>query len=159
MPNNSNQYAITIAHKQAIALSTYAIILEVDIMSLHTGIITDFVIGDDLIIDRTITGLSEGVIITTAWFTVKRKVTDVDDDALIMKEINAANIADIGWIEDTGTDGEALIHFYITPEETGTLQPYSNYRYGIKLLLGNGIINTPESGIITALAAIKQGIG
>lgn len=126
-------------------------------MTVIDGRIDDFVAGDDLEIERTITSIPDGIILDTAWFMVKRKFTDSDTDALIMKTITVTDTAEIGWIEDTGVDGDGLIRFYITPDETAILTPLSEYQYSIKLKFDNDKLNTPERGVMVAEPAVKTG--
>ncbi len=124
---------------------------------ISDGRIEDFVTGDDLEIERTITAVPSGTIIETAWFMVKRKFTDVDDDAIISKLINDTNQIGIGWIQDTGSDTTGLVRFYLTPADTSILTALSEYPYSIKLKFSNGKVNTPELGVIVAFPAVKQG--
>jgi hypothetical protein len=126
-------------------------------MTITDGRIDDFVSGDDLEIERSITSIPDGVIISTAWFMVKRKFSDTDAHALISKTITATNTVNVGWIEDTGIDGDGLIRFYLTAAETVLLTPLSEYQYSIKLKLDNDKVNTPERGVIVAEPAVKQG--
>ena len=126
-------------------------------MTVSNGRIDDFVAGDDLEVERMITAIPEGITITTAWLMVKRKYTDSDVKAIISKTITSNNTAGIGWIEDTGATGEGTLRFYLTPEDTALLNPLSEYPYSIKIKLSNGIVNTPEVGIITSIPAVKQG--
>jgi|SwirhirootsSR3_FD_contig_41_13080324_length_1798_multi_3_in_0_out_0_3 hypothetical protein len=126
-------------------------------MTTVDGRIDDFVANDDLEIERTISSIPDGITIDTAWFMVKRKFTDSDDAALISKTISPSNTADVGWIEDIGTDGEGLIRFYLTQAETALLTPFSEYQYSIKLLLNNDKVNTPERGVMIAEPAVKRG--
>lgn len=126
-------------------------------MTIANGRIDDFVAGDDLEIERTISSIPEGISIDAAWFMVKRKFTDSDANALISKDITVANNANEGWIEDNGTDGDGLIRFYISQAETALLTPLSEYQYSIKIRLDNGKVNTPEVGVIIATPAVKTG--
>lgn len=126
-------------------------------MTIIDGKINDFVSGDDLEIERSITSIPEGISIDTAWFMVKRKFTDPDIKAIISKTITASNTTDVGWIEDVGTDGDGLLRFYLTRAETAILTPLSEYQYSIKIKLDNDKVNTPERGIIIAEPAVKQG--
>jgi len=126
-------------------------------MTTTEGRIDDFVAGDDLEIERTISSIPSGILIQTAWFMVKRKFEDSDATALISKTITVINTASIGWIEDTGADGIGLIRFYITQTETALLTPFSEYQYSIKIKLDNGKVNTPERGVMIAEPAVKKG--
>lgn len=126
-------------------------------MTTTDGIINDFVNGDDLEIERSITSIPTGVLLEAAWFMVKRKYSDSDADALISKTINTVETAGVGWIEDTGVDGTGLIHFFLTPDDTILLTALSEYPYSIKIKLNNDKFNTPELGVIVASPAVKQG--
>lgn len=126
-------------------------------MTIADGRIDDFVAGDDLEIERSINSIPEGISIDTAWFMVKRKFTDSDAAAIISKTITASNLANVGWVEDVGTDGDGLIRFYLTQAETAILTAFSEYQYSIKIKLDNGKVNTPERGVIIAEPAVKKG--
>jgi hypothetical protein len=126
-------------------------------MMITDGLINDFVAGDDLEIERIISLIPTGILIETAWFMVKRKFSDPDINALISKTITSSNTPNVGWIEDTGTDGEGLIRFYLTQADTALLTPLSEYQYSIKLKLNNTKVNTPERGQIIAEPAVKKG--
>ena len=127
-------------------------------MTIANGRIDDFVNGDDLEIERTITGVPSGILVERAWFMVKHKYTDIDDDAIISKLATSINTADQGWVADDGSgDGEATIRFYLTPADTELLYAYSEYPYSIKVKLDNDRVNTPELGLIVAYPWVKQG--
>lgn len=126
-------------------------------MTVSDGRIDSFVTGDDLEIERTIQEIPLGLTVTTAWFMVKRKYSDTDSQAIITKTITSVDTSGVGWIEDAGADGEALIHFYLVPAETSLLTALSEYPYSIKVKFNNGKVNTPETGKIVAIPAIKQG--
>ncbi len=126
-------------------------------MTVADGRIDDFVAGDALEIQRTITAVPSGIIMDTAWFTVKRKYTDDDADAIISKLATDTNDDNEGWIEDVGADGTGTIRFYLSPEETELLTAYSEYPYSIKIKFSNGKPNTPELGVIVAYPTVRQG--
>lgn len=126
-------------------------------MTIADGRIDDFVAGDDLEIERSISSIPEGISIDTAWFMVKRKFTDSDAAAIISKTITPSNTINVGWIEDIGTDGDGLLRFYLTQADTAILTPFSEYQYSIKLKLDNGKVNTPERGVMIAEPAVKKG--
>lgn len=120
------------------------------------GVITDFVAGDDFTIERTLTPVPSGQTITNAWFTVKRKVTDIDAYAVIQKAITPILVTSIGQIDDTGIDGTGHIVLYLIAAETVLLTPYSEYHYDIQVKLSGGAISTPETGIIIAFPQITR---
>lgn len=119
-------------------------------MANFEGSITNFVAGDNLTLERTIT-LVSGSSISHAWFTVKRSYSDSDDDAIIQKAITTVTQSGIGVVDDSD-------HFiiYVLPAETALLTPYSNYRYDMQVRLNTGDISTQELGIITALPQVTQ---
>lgn len=128
-------------------------------MTIANGRIDDFVNGDDLEIERTITAIPSGVLIEFAWLMVKHNYNDLDSKAIISKIATGSNTIDQGWVFDTGLDdGEATVRFYLTPADTQLLYAYSEYPYSIKIKLNNGRINTPELGIIVAYPWVKQGV-
>lgn len=118
--------------------------------------IEDFVAFDDHEIQRTIGSIPSGTTLQTVWFTIKKKFTDLDSSAILTKTATSSQTAS-GWIEDTGADGTGLVHFYLTPAETGILVPYSEYPYSIKTRLVSGIVTTPETGLIIASPAVRRG--
>ncbi len=120
------------------------------------GTITNFVAGDDLSIERTITAIPTSTTISGAWFTVKRKYTDLDAGALIQKFITAIAEDDVGHIDDTGADGTGHLIFLLTPDDTILLTPLSEYKYDIQVRLDTGMINTPETGVIVAFPQVTR---
>jgi len=128
-------------------------------MTIANGRIDDFVNGDDLEIERTITSIPSGVMIEAAWFMVKRNYSDPDSKAIISKLATHSNTAGQGWIFDDGLDdSEATVRFYLTPADTELLYAYSEYPYSIKIKLDNERLNTPELGVIVAYPWVKQGV-
>lgn len=118
--------------------------------------INDFVNGDDLEIERTIT-IPSGTLISAAWFMVKRSVLHEDAQALISKSITTTTVSGVGVIQDTGiTDAIALLLFWLTPTDTNILTPFSEYPYSIKVALNNNKVYTPERGVIVADPAVKK---
>lgn len=125
-------------------------------MSSYGSIITDFVIGDDFTIERTITLVPSGQTLSTGWFTVKRKVTDTDAQAVFQKIITSSLVAGTGHIDDTGADGTGHIIFYLTADNTALLTPNSSYFFDIQIKLSGGAISTPETGTIIAFPQTTQ---
>lgn len=82
------------------------------------------------------------------WFTMKAKVTDTDDDAVIQKNITFAG----------GEDSSAGKGFLtLTSEETGVLVPGS-YVYDMQKVINETppVVSTVLSGRITILADVTQ---
>lgn len=125
-------------------------------MTVFNGTIDDFAIGDDLAIERTIESIPDSITLATAWFMVKRKLSDVDADALITKTITAVANND-GHISDTGIDGTGILTFYLTSIETALLTPLRDYKYSIKIKMSNDKVYTPEVGLLTAYPTVKLG--
>jgi hypothetical protein len=116
--------------------------------------IANFVAGDHLSIERTVTSVPNTTLISGAWFTIKRKYTDIDSGALVQKYITTSYEDGVGHIDDSGADGTGHLIFLLTPEDTVLLTPLSDYKYDIQIRLSTGMINTPESGIITAFPQV-----
>lgn len=119
-------------------------------MPNYSGVIDSFVVGDDLEIERNVSGIPTAQTITTAWLTIKRAFKHADSNAVIQKVITTTNDDTKGVILDNGASGTATIVFYLTPEETLLLNPYSSYVYDIQVETSAGKISTPEVGTITA---------
>lgn len=120
-------------------------------MTSYNTTLTDFVAGDDFTIERTVTALPSGVVLSKVWFTVKKKYTDTDSNALIQKAITTVNQPGIGIIDN-------INHFYIylSPTDTELLNPTSEYFYDIQLKLSDTSITTPEFGTIIALPQVTK---
>lgn len=125
-------------------------------MANYNGSITDFIRGDTLTVERTITLIPSGELLATAWFTIKRKYTDNDVNAVLQKVITSVDTATVGWIDDTGADGTGHILFYLTAANTALLNAFSEYKYDIQVKLSGGAIYTPESGTIVAFPQVTQ---
>lgn len=123
-------------------------------MPNYDATIADFVIGDTLSIERTITTVPSGTTIANAWLTIKRKYSDVDNSAIIQKAITPDLQATVGQIDDTGADGTGHLIFTLIPADTLLLAPLSAYKYDIQIKLSNGVISTPELGTITGLPQV-----
>ena len=120
--------------------------------------IANFVVGDHLSIERTIISVPSGTTIAAAWFTIKRRYADIDGNAIVQKAITTTPQTDIGYIDDTGGDGVAHLVFTLIPSDTIKLTPLSEYKYDIQVRLSDGLINTPESGIIVAFPQVTIAI-
>lgn len=119
--------------------------------------ITQFVEGDSLsirrTIDRTLSGLTTGVVVTKAWLTVKANEGDADP-GLVQKAITTTNQAGVGQIEDDGTgDVDIVLRFDLTPTNTLAISTTGRF-YDIQVLTDGGAIYTPEKGQIRAKAQV-----
>ena len=123
-----------------------------------TAKITDFVIGDNLsirrTIDRTLSNLPAGTIIILAWMTVKNKVTDTDLEAIFQKVITATEQTGIGKIENDGTgDVDPILRFDLGEADTRGIGIRAR-RYDIQIKTNTNQIYTPERGRITGCEEI-----
>lgn len=114
------------------------------------------VIGDDFRVRRTYTTLPPGVVITKAWFTVKRSEKQADVDALIRKVITIALTAD-GQITDADTAGGNLGMFFDPNKgETINAKPDLEYLYDVQVLVSDGKIHTLEKGTISFIRGVTD---
>jgi hypothetical protein len=121
-------------------------------MTNYSGRINNFVIGDHVTVQRDVT-VPSGVTVALAWLTVKRRYNDLDANALIQKRITISDVAGSGYISNAGpgsTSGTGTVKFYLLPDDTDNLTPYSNYIYDIQIKYTDNVIFTPELGVITA---------
>ena len=116
--------------------------------------IVDYVGGDDLRISRTYTELPEGVSINKGYLTIKRLATSDDADAILQKQISAAE-AVAGQITDASTTGGSIeLYFDLTGAETGALTPLVAYHYDVQIVSIAGAIYTCEKGVMV----MQQGV-
>ena len=107
--------------------------------------ISEFVVGDDLEIRRTITGLPAAI--ETAWLTIKREPSQ-EDDAVLEKEITTGDVPGTGQIEaagGVGVDGD--LRFDLVPADTRALGALE-WIHDIQIKLAGGKIYTVEIGTI-----------
>lgn len=118
--------------------------------------ITGKVAGDDLRIDRQYIDLPTGITITKAWFTVKRRKTDADADALIGPKEITTSLTNDGHITDAVSTSDLAIAMYfdLSQAETGALRPFHCYYYDVQVKTSAGAIYTCELGKIV----MQQGI-
>lgn len=118
-----------------------------------TGIISDFVAGDHLDIDRVISNVVPTQPLVKAWFTIKANKADPDTSALVQKVITTSDSAQ-GKITDDGlTDGQADVLFHLLPADTAQLSERICY-YDIQVLSQFGAIYTAELGVIRARSGV-----
>jgi hypothetical protein len=116
--------------------------------------IDNFVVGDDLKVDRTISNIPQDDTVVKAWFTVKRFSSQLDADALFQKSISTGYVQNQGQITDAGASGTASLFFELNAAVTSLLQAGVAYLFDIQVKTANGAIYTPESGTITGTAQI-----
>lgn len=113
-------------------------------MPTYSGEINNFVVGDDLDIERTISNIPTSQTITKAWLTVKE--TELGT-AVLTKEVTSVATSS-GVISDTGADTVGVVTFTLTAAETATLNPGNWLYYDIQVKTSGGKIYTPEKGRI-----------
>ena len=108
--------------------------------------ISGFVVGDDLEINRTITGLPSAI--ATAWLPVKREPTQEDGDAILSKTITTGDVPGTGQIETAGGPGvDGVLRFDLEPADTRALGALE-WIHDIQIELSNGALYTVEIGTI-----------
>lgn len=118
--------------------------------------ISDFFVGDNLDIEKDITDIPAGETLATAWFTVKRKPTDLDADAIMQKTITSGSSSS-GIITDIGIDGTGHVKFTLLPADTLLLAPNNEYLYDIQVETSAGKIFTKDYGKIIGHQQITIG--
>lgn len=113
------------------------------------GAITDFKVGDDVDITRTITSVPDGTTLAKAWLYVKATETDADGAAVIGKAITTSSVNGVGQITDTGADGTGEVFFQMTSAETAALVARRRYWYAVKVMLNTNKVATVEAGVLT----------
>lgn len=129
-------------------------------MPNFSGAISGFAVGDDIEVYRTITNIPTGESVDKAWLTVKASISDLDEAALIQKQITATLDNDEGIIADDGSLGTAILRFFLTSSNTSALgnpaRGTGSFPYDIQLKTSSGKIFTAEIGTITAVAQVTQ---
>ena len=123
-------------------------------MSDLSVVISGYVVGDNLEIRRTITGVASPIAI--AWLTVKRYSEEPDDDAIVSKQITIENSPGTGQIVnagDVGVDGD--LRFDLVPDDTRLLGALS-WIHDLQIKLDNGTIYTVEIGTIDLTTDIRK---
>lgn len=110
-------------------------------------------VGDSRTIIRNVPGVPTGMTITKAWFTIKENTSQLDNQALVFKEVTNVS-SSAGQITNTGGSGTGAVKFIINPVDSGKLTPLDEYEYGIKVLLSDGNAYTFEKGVWISQAAI-----
>lgn len=119
--------------------------------------IKNVVIGDELRIQRTYTGLPAGSIITKAWLTVKKKEKDPDASALFPSKVITASATSAGQITDADTTGGDLAMFFdLSKTDTGAAKPDLEYVYDVQVKRSSGEIHTLEKGTIIFIRGVTD---
>jgi hypothetical protein len=107
------------------------------------------VLGDDMEVVRTVTGLTSAQTISKAWLTVKQRYSQADADAALQLVITSVS-GDDGQITDIGTGATTgEVTFTIAGAHYDGLTAGVAYVYDIQLLLSDGVITTVEVDTVT----------
>ena len=123
-------------------------------MSDLSVVISGYVVGDDLEIRRTISGLPSPIAI--AWLTVKRYSEQEDTDAAVKKMITTTDVPGTGRIVEAGGVGvDADLRFDLVPADTRLLGALS-WIHDLQIELDNAKIYTVEIGTIDLTVDVRK---
>lgn len=123
-------------------------------MSTLTGTITGYVVGDNLEVRRTVTGLPAAL--AAAWLTIKRHAREADTAAVVKKIITTSNVPGTGHITTAGgVDVDGGLRFDLTQEDTTALGAAS-WVYDVQVKLTDGTVYTPEVGTVDLTADVTR---
>lgn len=125
-------------------------------MSDLSVVLSGYVVGDDLEIRRTITGLPSPIAI--AWLTVKRYSEQEDTDAAVEKMITTTDVPGTGRIVEAGGVGvDGDLRFDLVPDDTRLLGSQS-WIHDLQIKLDDGKIYTVEIGTIDLTIDVRKTI-
>lgn len=127
-------------------------------MSSYNTVISGFVVGDDVIIIRTVENIPSGQVLNKSWFTVKTRYTDDDAHAIYQKIISASVDAIQGQITNIGASGTSSLSFLLNASDTILMRPDAEYFYDIQIKTSADKIRTHERGVIVALAGVTSAL-
>lgn len=87
-------------------------------------------------LEFTVHGIPYNTTIAKAYFVLKRKLSDADDDALLTKTVQLVAGAD-GRIVNAGERGTGKVRFEIDPADLDECALSTLYTYTIKIILSN----------------------
>lgn len=123
-------------------------------MSDLSVVISGYVVGDDLEIRRTITGLPSPI--TKAWLTVKRYTEEEDENAVVTKTITTTDNPGTGHIVNAGgVDVDGDLRFDLVPTDTRLLGAQS-WIHDLQMELQGGKIYTVEVGTIDLTTDVRK---
>lgn len=109
--------------------------------------------GSSTSYDCTVNDVPDGVTLAKAIFMVKAALTDVDESALITKEI-FPGATDDGQILDTGADGIGLLRFVLDNDDVDAIATGTLYISGVKVILSNGYAHDVDE--LTVPVRVRQ---
>lgn len=113
------------------------------------GLSIEVVAGNDLDEDRTVGNVPLGQTVAEAWLSIKLRATDPDNEAVIQKHITTASSDEGVVVDEDADDGTAMLTFFLTAEETLTLDPSIRYVYDIQVFTSADKTYTGEVGVVT----------
>lgn len=131
-------------------------------MPTLNDVIQNIVVGNSILLTRTLTGIDPLDGLATVVMNVKRYVQDVDGSAIFKKTITTASVAGQGQITATGAtasgNGTASIILELTSANTGRLVPNVAYYFDITGKTAAGAIYTGDSGLFIGTSRISIAI-
>ena len=115
--------------------------------------ITGYVSGDDLRVDRTITGLESPI--EKAWLTVKRHVRQPDDEAQVRQTVTTVESEDGQVVTAGGPEESGEIRFLLTAADTESLSG-REWVFDIQILLEEGSLYTTDKGTIQLTPGVTK---
>lgn len=122
-------------------------------MPVLNSMIDDLIVGEYKEILRPITRVPAGKVLEQAWFTVKKKATDPETEALMKKSITMAATSD-GQITNSGASGTGSLYFILTTVDTTKLKPHIVYVFDLWVKLTGIDPILAETGRLIAQSAI-----
>lgn len=126
---------------------------------LRERLIGDFAAGDDVTLERAVTGVPAGSAIVYAYFTVKDAPGDPDSAAMLRKRVSRVAAA-AGQVTDDGSaTGTGAVSVVLTPADSALLAGAAR-PYDLSVVLTGGATYTAERGRVRAQrAAINTAVG
>ncbi len=113
-------------------------------------LVTGFVAGDDLSVERTLTNISTSDLLFQAWLTVRDSGDDTAITAILTKgPVTTVGNADGQITDDGATDGIGMVRFDLTPADT-RLIGMNGYFHDIQVRKVATKTYPPVKGIIRA---------
>lgn len=109
-----------------------------------------YVIGDDTEIAFELTDWPAGVVLSKAYFTMKKSLKDLDAAAIVQREITST-LSDQGKITANGSTGTATGYFLIRHQdaEWANVKPGGAYQFDISPITDQATVQTPVLGTIS----------
>jgi hypothetical protein len=115
-------------------------------------IIEGYTAGDDLDIERDVTGITVTDPLVKAWLTIKTSASVLDASATLQKIITTVQVIGTGQITQDGSvtngNGTASMVFNLTAVDTALLGITLRYFYDVQVKTSSGKIYTPDKGSI-----------